>query len=189
MRMILTALTALLLLTGCDLPGGSPTNKDRVQDLAEREVGDVGEVEVHDPEQLGDCELYAVSLVDVLDFWPPEYAVLPDDRILSSWDSTTTDAADILRECAEGEPAEQWARVVERFSGKGSGIVVGPDDVGSAERKIEEAGQTYAAPKLEPTAGGRELTYFSRNFEVGTVYHVVAVISDDWTLDVAATEL
>jgi hypothetical protein len=190
MRRLTTALAAaLLLLTGCDLPGRSPTVKDRVQDLAEREVGDVGEVEVHDPERVGDCEFYGITLVRVYDYWAPEYAVLPDERIVSSRDGTTANATEILRRCGDGAAPEWRAGVVERFSGQGTGLVIGPDDVGSAERKIRAAGETYAPPAQVAVAGGEQLSYFTRNLEDYTLHRVVVTLPDEGPVRVRATEL
>lgn len=189
MRTLVISLAALLLLTGCDLPGSSPSTQDRVDALAQREVGDVGEVEVERRERVGGCEFYSVFVQDVLDYWPPEYVVLPDERILSSRDGTTDNAAEILRRCGDGAAAEWWAAVVERFSGEGTGFVVGPEDVGSAERRIRDAGETYAAPALVDTAGGQRMTYFTRNIEGYTLHRVVATLPDEGPVTVQATEL
>ena len=125
------------------------------------------------------CMFYRASNTARLDSQPAEYVVLPDGQLVGAGG---TSAATVLQACGKNAPAEWWAQVITRFSGKVRGVVADPETTPSALRKIREAGGEYAPPTLTTDAGSTKITFYTMHYELSTPYEVKAVLSGDGAL-------
>ncbi|MCK6550550.1 hypothetical protein L6R52_32230, partial [Myxococcota bacterium] len=98
-------------------------------------------------------------------------------------------AATVLRTCGRGAPAEWWAQVVTRLSGRVRGVVVDPVNAPSAIRKLRAAGREWAPPALKVGPGSTTLTFFTIEYERGVPYEVVAKLPSRGELTVELREL
>lgn len=190
MHKLLISLVVLLLLAGCDWPGGSPSTRDRVESLAEREIGNGGEVEIELSDRVDGCEFYRTSTPDVLDSFPTENAVLKDGRLVSSRTADNDDAAQILRTCGANADAVWLAHKVEQFGEESTGLVVEGEDEGFARRQIRDAGKSFRSPSLQTgDDGAQKITYFTMNYELSEVNEVTVTLPTAGPIVVAARSL
>jgi hypothetical protein len=162
-----SALLALLLCasaSGCE--ARRPVQPDDV--VRERITAAMGEayqwradevdVRESDLSPAGTCRFYRATNRARMDAGAVHVAVTPDDALIAASNDATA-AADVLHRCGAQAPAEWWAEVVSRFSGRAAGKVVLPDDKLSVNL-VEATGEPYAAPRLARDASGTTLHYF-----------------------------
>jgi hypothetical protein len=173
------------ILSGCGRELAMINNS--IKNAAAKDHGwNAGDVQVGTVERLNrnGCSFFRATNSAQMGRQPAEYAVLPDGKVVGS-----AGAARVLKECGKDAPAEWWAQVITRFSGKVSGIVVDPKNAPSALRKIREAGGEYSPPKLVTERGSTSVTFYTIQYEEGLPYEVKAALTSTGTLAVDSKKL
>ncbi|MEH6420069.1 hypothetical protein [Pseudomonas sp. CGJS7] len=120
-----------------------------------------------------------------------ELATLPDGRVVggdpSQGDSSA--AASILSQCGNDSPAEWWAEVVARFSGKAAGRVVKSERDAYDIGEIEKRGGHFAPPVLERSGDATHLQFFGIQYEPNRPFKVSATLSKHGDLVVTSEPL
>lgn len=164
---------------------------DRVKQAATGDYAwDAGDIEVSSVRDLDreGCRFFRATNTAQAGRQPAEYVTLPDGRIIGGQGTDTSRAATLLQSCGAGAPAQWWAQVITRYSGRVGGVVVDPVNAPSAIRKIREAGGDYAPPRLATDAGSTSIVFYAMHYERGMPYEVKATLSDG-ALSVDAREL
>ncbi|MFC4819740.1 hypothetical protein [Dokdonella ginsengisoli] len=139
----------------------------------------------------GGCRFYNAVHRRRMDGPTVELAQLPDGRVVAGIPGRgdVAAAADILRLCGTGAPADWWAEIVVRFSGKATGKVVKSRKEAHDVGEIEKRGAQFHEPELEQAGDSTQLRFFSVRYEPDQPFRVSASLSAQGSLTVASEPL
>lgn len=127
------------------------------------------------------CSFYRATNTAQVGRPPSEYALLPNGEIVGA-----NGAEKVLRACGKDAPAEWWAQVVTRLSGKVRGLVVAPRSAPTAVRKMRAAGKEWTPPKMVAAAGTTSLVFYTMHYEEGVPYEVKVALPAKGALSVTS---
>lgn len=130
------------------------------------------------------CSFYTAVHKRRMDGPAIELAELPDGSVVSGAPADVAAAASLLARCGADAPADWWAEVVARFSGKAAGRVVKSREQAYDVGEIEKHGETFHAPVLEQAGDSTQLRFYSIRYEPSQPFRVSARLSSQGALTV-----